>query len=93
MSDKAPTGALCRWDKLLVARRSRAAARLVLRDRLLQVAVFRAPEPARLVERGEALLRLGEIAGLQVELAGVFERGLGYVMPAATIPRPDNALY
>ena len=57
-----------------VARRGLAAVRLVLRDRLLQVAVFRAPERARLVERGEALLRTGEIAGLQVELARVFER-------------------
>src|SRR5437667_1580042 len=57
-----------------VARRSRAAAGLVLRDRLLQVAVFRAPEPARPVERGEALLGLREVARLQVELARVFER-------------------
>src|SRR5882672_135674 len=58
----------------LVARRALAVAALVLRDRLLQVAVFRAREEARLVERGEALLGLLEVARLQVELARVFER-------------------
>src|SRR5690242_2201680 len=57
-----------------VARRAPAAAGLVVRDRLLQVAVFRAREEARLVERGQALLGPGELAGLQVELARVFER-------------------
>src|SRR5258706_3836829 len=59
-----------------VARRSLAAVGLVLRDRLLQVAVFLAREEARLVERGQALLGTGEIAGLQVELARVFERAV-----------------
>src|SRR5882672_571575 len=61
-------------EKPLVARRALAVAALVLRDRLLQVAVFRAREEARLVERGEALLGLLEVARLQVELARVFER-------------------
>src|SRR5437016_14522140 len=64
----------CAVGRGSVARRSRAAAGLVLRDRLLQVAVFRAREPARLVERGQALLGAGEVARLQVELPRVFER-------------------
>src|SRR5260221_3783207 len=64
----------CAVEKPSVARRSLAAVRLVLRDRLLQVAVFRARQEARLVERGQALLGAREIAGLQVELARVFER-------------------
>jgi len=62
-----------------------AAVRLVLRDRFLQVAVFRARERARLVERGEALLGLREVARLQVELARVLERAAVLGVDAAAL--------
>src|SRR5258708_15143430 len=74
----APGGSSCKngppeRDGHLLRQGGLVAVGLEALNRLFQGAVFSAPQPADLVERGETLLCLWQVAEHQIELAGIFQ--------------------